>query len=128
MSRQHVTEEIWGIKKRSRRCGKTIPPDTSCLGVQEDRLPASEDAVGVWTTASTTGNVRKGFEFGMDSSVASEAEVKGSESDKRGVEEGERKMRHGEIVVEKTVRTERETLVHARRRVRGQVSDEGEKD
>lgn len=40
--------------------------------------------------------------------------------------EGERKMRHGEIVVEKRVR--RETLVHARRRTREQVSDEGEKD
>lgn len=30
-------------------------------------------------TASTTGSVRKGFEFGMDSSTASAAEVKGSE-------------------------------------------------
>lgn len=40
--------------------------------------------MGVWTTASTTGNVRKGFEFGMDSSAASAAEVKGSESDREG--------------------------------------------
>lgn len=30
-------------------------------------------------TASTTGSVRKGFEFGMESSAASAAEVKGSE-------------------------------------------------
>lgn len=109
MSRQHVTEEIWGIRKAKQKMRqKTIPPDTSCLGVQEDRLPASEDAVGVWTTASTTGNVRKGFEFGMDSSAASAAEVKGSESDKRGAGEGERKMRHGEIVVEERVRRERD--------------------
>lgn len=76
--------------------------------MQEDRLPASEDAVGVWATASTTGYVRKGFEFGMDSSAASAAEVKGSESDREGAGEGERKMRHGEIVVEKRVRRERD--------------------
>lgn len=35
-------------------------------------------------TASTTGSVRKGFEFGMDSSTASAAEVKGSEVGRGG--------------------------------------------
>lgn len=34
--------------------------------------------MGRWT-ASTTGSVRKGFEFGMESSTTSAAEVKGSE-------------------------------------------------
>lgn len=69
--------EIYTVKEK-RRCSKTIPPNTSWLGVLEDRLPASEDAVDGWT-ASTTGSVRKGFDFGMDSSTASAAEVKGSE-------------------------------------------------
>ncbi len=64
--------------KEKRRCSKTTPPNTSWIGVLEDRLSASEDAVGRWT-ASTTGSERKGFEFGMDSSTASAAEVKGSE-------------------------------------------------
>lgn len=60
---------------------KAIPPNTSWLGVLEDRLAASKDAVDEWT-ASTTRSERKGFEFGMDSSTASTAEVKGSESAK----------------------------------------------
>lgn len=69
--------EIWDEKEKN-RYSKTTPPNTSWLGVPEDRLPAYEDAVDRWT-ASTTGSVRKGFEFGMDSSTASAAEVKGSE-------------------------------------------------
>lgn len=47
--------------------------------------------MGRWT-ASTTGRVRKGFEFGMESSTTSAAEVKGSEwteREKRGGDRGE---------------------------------------
>lgn len=47
-------------------------------------------------TASTTGSVRKGFEFGMDSSTASAAEVKGSgwaEEDKRRTRKKRRKRK-----------------------------------
>lgn len=87
---------------------KTIPPNTSWLGVLEDRLPASEDAVDGWT-ASTTGSVRKGFEFGMDSSTASAAEVKGSgwaEGEKRRTKEKRRKRKteRRQIMVESKVR------------------------
>lgn len=66
------------IVKEKRRRSKSLPPNTSWLGVLEDRLPASEDDVDRWT-ASTTGSVRKGFEIGRESSTASAAEVKGSE-------------------------------------------------
>ena len=55
-----------------KRCSKIIPPNTSWLGVREDRLPASEDTVDGWT-ASTRGIVMKGFEFGVESSTASAA-------------------------------------------------------
>lgn len=51
--------------------------------------------MGRWT-ASTTGSVRKGFEFGMESSTTSAAEVKGSEwteGEKRGQETKEREQR-----------------------------------
>lgn len=87
--------------KRREDTAKTIPPNTSWLGVLEDRLPASEDAVD-GRTASTTGSVRKGFEFGMDSSTASAAEVKGSEVG-RGGETGVQgqKGRSREITVER---------------------------
>lgn len=63
---------------KKKKYSKTIPPNTSWLGVLEDRLPESEDTVDGWT-GSTIGSVKKGFEFGMDSSTASAAEVKGSE-------------------------------------------------
>lgn len=45
-------------------------------------------------TASTTGSVRKGFEFGMDSSTASAAEVKGSEWAERGKKEDKKRRRN----------------------------------
>lgn len=88
-----------------RGCSKTIPPNTSWLGVLEDRLPASEDAAGRWT-ASTTGSVRKGFEFGMESSTTSAAEVKGSEWAEGGEEEDkkQKERRNREIMVERKVR------------------------
>lgn len=55
-------------------------------------------------TASTTGSVRKGFEFGMDSSTASAAEVKGSELAKGKKGGQEIKRRNREIIVETRVR------------------------
>lgn len=55
-------------------------------------------------TASTTGSVRKGFEFGMDSSTASATEVKGSEpaEGKKGGKEIKRRNR--EITMERKMR------------------------
>lgn len=86
-----------------RKCSKAIPPNTSWLSVLEDRLPAFEDTVDGWT-ASTTGSVRKGFEFGMDSSTASAAEVKGSEWEKKRRTKKKRKEAGTEkIMVERRV-------------------------
>lgn len=68
-------------------------------------------------TALTTGSVRKGFEFGMDSSTASAAEVKGSEWAEGEERKTRKKGRNTEIMVEKRVRRvkkRRERLVHAR--------------
>jgi len=53
-----------------------LPPNISWLGVLEGKLTASEDTTGRWT-GSTTGFVRKGFKFGMESSTAS-VDMKGS--------------------------------------------------
>lgn len=63
--------------EEERKGGKRIPPNNSWLGVLEDRLPVSEDAVDSWTAA--TGRGRKRLELGVDSSVASAAEGRGSE-------------------------------------------------
>lgn len=70
-----------------------------------------------WWTALTTGSVRKGFEFGMDSSTASTAEVKGSEWAEGEERKTRKKGRNREIIVEEMVRRvkkNRERLVHAR--------------
>lgn len=66
---------VWAQNERQRHIGSDIPPNTSLLGVQEDRLPASREKAVGWT-GSTTGRVRKGLE--MDSSSASVEELKGS--------------------------------------------------
>lgn len=66
-------------------------------------------------TALTTGSVRKGF--GMDSSTASTAEVKGSEWAEGEERKTRKKGRNREIIVEEMVRRvkkNRERLVHAR--------------
>ena len=64
------TANKWKKKRRF------LPQNISWLGVLEEKLTPSEDTTGRWT-ASTTGCVRKGFKFGMESSTAS-VEVKGS--------------------------------------------------
>lgn len=108
------------MRRRSKAedAAKTIPPDTSCLGVREDRPPASEDAAGTWT-ASATGSVRKGFDCGVDSWAASAA-AKASEWTEEGQERKVRTWRRS-----RWTKTRREKLVRARGT---SVSDEGEED
>lgn len=112
------------VRRRSKAedAAKTIPPDTSCLGVREDRPPASEDAAGTWT-ASATGSVRKGFDCGMDSWAASAA-AKASEWTEEGQERKVRTGRRSRWT--KMSQREREREISACRGT--SVSDEGEED
>lgn len=108
------------MRRRSKAedAAKTIPPDTSCLGVREDRPPASEDAAGTWT-ASATGSVRKGFDCGVDSWAASAA-AKASEWTEEGQERKVRTWRRSPV----DKNEEREISA-----CRGtSVSDEGEEE
>lgn len=100
------------VRRRSKAedAAKTIPPDTSCLGVREDRPPASEDAAGTWT-ASATASVRKGFDCGVDSWAASAA-AKASEWTEEGQERKVRTWRRS-----RWTKTRREKLVRAGGRV-----------